>query len=94
MTEKKQLELSARAIANLGAIKKHIASENPIAADRVINSVFLVIDHLLEHPMMGHAGRRANTRELVLPTYPYTVIYRVTATKVIIAAVLHQRQKH
>lgn len=56
MSEKKQLKLSARAIANMGAIKKRIASDNPVAADRVI--------------------------------------YRVTVSKVIIAAVLHQRQKH
>lgn len=94
MSEKKQLKLSERAIANMGVIKNHIAAENPVAADRVINSVFSVIDSLVDHPLMGQPGRRANTRELVLPKYPYTVIYRVTVSKIIIAAVLHQRQKH
>jgi len=90
MSEKKQLKLSARAIANMGAIKKHIAADNPSAAE----SVFSAVDSLVDNPLIGHSGQRTNTRELVLTRYPYTVIYRVTVTRIIVAAVVHQRQKH
>jgi plasmid stabilization system protein ParE len=47
-----------------------------------------------DFPLIGHQGRRSGTRELVLTKYPYILIYRVTVTKIIVAAVLHQRQKN
>ena len=44
--------------------------------------------------MIGHEGKRAGTRELVITKYPYTIIYRLTADKVRIVAVTHQSRKH
>lgn len=94
MSAKKQLEFSARSIVNMGAIKQHIATDNPVAASRVIDAVFAAADELLHFPMIGRAGRRSGTRELVLPHYPYTLIYRLTEIKVLIVAVVHQSRKN
>jgi len=43
---------------------------------------------------MGHPGEIAGIRELSLSKYPYTLIYRLTAEKVLIAAVVHQSMTH
>jgi len=90
MSAKKQLELSARSIANIEAIRLYIAADNPAAAERVIESVLAAADRLMDFSMLGHVGRRLGTRELVLTKYTYTIIYRLTSKKVIIAAVIHQ----
>jgi toxin ParE1/3/4 len=94
MNEKKQLEFSVRSIANLEAIQLHIAADNPVAASQVIESVASAADKLMDFPMLGHVGRRLGTRELVLPKYPYTIVYRLTVKKVIIAAVIHQSRRN
>lgn len=94
MSAKKQLEFSLRSIANIEAIKLHIAADNPVAASEVVESVLSAADKLMDFPMLGHAGRRLGTRELVLPKFPYTIIYRLTLKKVIIAAVIHQSRRN
>jgi addiction module RelE/StbE family toxin len=94
MTEKKLLEWSIRSRNNVADIRDYLISKNPVAAERVLDVIRQVATGLRDFPLIGHSGRRANTRELVLSKYPYIVVYRVTASKVIIAAVLHQRQKH
>jgi toxin ParE1/3/4 len=94
MSEKKQLEFSLRSIANMETIRLHIAADNPIAANKVIESVASTADKLMDFPMLGHVGRRLGTRELVLSKYPYTIVYRLTVKKIIIAAVIHQSRKN
>jgi plasmid stabilization system protein ParE len=93
MSEKKQLEFSLRSIANMETIRLRISIDNPIAANKVIESVASTADKLMDFPMLGHIGRRLGTRELVLSKYPYTIVYRLTMKKVIIAAVIHQSRK-
>lgn len=92
MQKEKQLELSTRSITNMAAIKKHIAADNPAAAERVIASLLSMTSQLAEQPMIGHTRQRSGTRQMVMPKYPYTIVYRVSASKVRIVAVYHQRQ--
>jgi plasmid stabilization system protein ParE len=94
MSQKKRLEWSIRSRNNVADIQDYLIGKNPVAAASILNEIRLLAGSLCDFPLIGHSGRRANTRELVLKNYPYTVIYRVTATKIIIAAVLHQRQKN
>jgi len=44
--------------------------------------------------MIGHKGERAGTRELVITKYLYTIIYRLTAGKVRIIAMVYQSRQH
>lgn len=94
MSQKKLLEWSIRSQNNVADIQDYLIGKNTVAAARVLDEIRKTARGLCDFPLIGHSGRRANTRELVLTKYPYTLIYRVTASKVIIAAVLHQRQKH
>ena len=72
----------------------HIAADDPATALKVESCIFAAAENLEDFPMLGHAGQRAGTRELVLPKYPYTIVYRLTANKVRIVAVTHQSRKH
>ena|SRR3989338_2446016 len=90
---KKQLEWSTRSSENVLQIEEYIAAENPVAAQKVTNEIIKVAQDLREFPMMGHTGRRAGTREIVIPHYPYFISYRLTPKKVIILAVIHQSRQ-
>ena len=94
MPGKKQLEWSRRAELNLDAIFDYIAADNLSAAENVIVLLLKTAERLANFPMMGHAGRRSGTREFVLTKYPYTLVYRLTASKVRIVAVLHQARQY
>ena len=90
---KKQLEWTTRSSENVLQIEEYIAAENPVAAQKVTNGIIRVAQNLRESPMMGHTGRRAGTREIVIPHYPYFISYRLTPKKVIILAVIHQSRQ-
>ena len=94
MQSKKRLEWSKRAEKRLDAIYDYIALDNSKAAKSV--SIYLLESalSLVDFPEVGHAGKREGTRELVLLRYPYTLVYRLSATRIVIVAVVHQRQKH
>jgi addiction module RelE/StbE family toxin len=94
MSLKKRLEWSIRSLNNVADIQDYLIGKNPAASDRVLGEIRDTVRGLCDFPLIGHQGRRSGTRELVLTKYPYIVIYRVTVTKVIVAAVLHQRQKN
>jgi len=91
---KKQLEWSVRATANVLQIEDYIAAENPFAAKKVTGEILNVAQNLCDFPMLGHPGRRAGTREIVIPHYPYLISYRLTARKITIVAVIHQSRKY
>ena len=45
-------------------------------------------------PTLWRVGRNTGTRELVLERYPYTIVYRLTSTKIRVLAVLHQSRQY
>lgn len=90
MPAKKRLEWSLRAEHGIDAIYDYIADDNPSAAESVIRQILETAERLPQFPMLGHEGKRTGTRELVLPKYPYTLIYKLTADKIRIVAVIHQ----
>ncbi len=94
MSGKKRLEFTKRFFRNLAAHEAYIALENPVAAKKISNLIYEAAEGLEEFPLLGRTGEIAETRELVLPKCPYTIIYRLTAEKVRIIAVLHQSQEH
>jgi addiction module RelE/StbE family toxin len=94
MSAKKRIEFTKRFFRNLAAHEAYIALDNPVAAKKISGLIYKAAKDLEEFPLLGRAGEIAGTRELVLPKYPYTIIYRLTADKVRIIAVLHQLQVH
>ena len=94
MSEKKRLEWSRRAEHDLGAIHDYIAADNPKAAGSVVRFLLASVERLIEFPVLGHGGLEAGTREMVVTRYPYTIVYRLTSTKIRILTVLHQSRQY
>ena len=94
MDEKRLLEWSIHSSANIADIRDYIASDNPQAAQNVLDEIRRVVHSLRDFPLLGHMGRRAGTRELVITRYPYLIIYRLDTKKIRILAVVHQSRRH
>jgi len=65
----------AAAVADIAAIHRHIHEENPLAARRVAEELYLAGARLDLFPHRGRPGL-AGTRELVAMR-PYVLVYRV-----------------
>lgn len=90
MSAKKQLEFTRRAIRKIAEAEEYIAQDNPHAAKKVAQYIYDVAESLESFPMLGRMGESAGIRELVLEKYPYSILYRLTAAKIIILSVVHQ----
>ncbi|WP_435928562.1 type II toxin-antitoxin system RelE/ParE family toxin [Dryocola sp. BD613] len=70
-----------------------IANENPFAARCIKKVIEEAILPVAEYPYLFRPGRVAGTREIVAhPNYP--IVYRISATNIIVLSVLHMRQEY
>jgi toxin ParE1/3/4 len=90
----KWLEWSPRAGRDLLAIREYYADYSQITADRVLTEIRRTALQLETYPSIGRPGQVPGTRELVLPKYPFTLVYRIVGSRVRIGRVLHQHQKY
>lgn len=93
MPEKKLLEWSPRSQYLVERIRAYIEPENPKAAQDVIDEIAITAAGLRTFPLLGKPWKR-ESRKLVLPKYPYVIIYKLTPSKVLILAVSHQSKKN
>lgn len=77
------------ALVDLEAARAYIARNNPVAAERVFARILSEVAGLASLPHIGRPGRVANTRELVVPSTPFIVPYRVHEGRVVVLAVIH-----
>jgi toxin ParE1/3/4 len=82
-----------RALRELAAARVYIARNNPAAAARQIERIFVAVTTLLLFPEIGRPGRRAGTRELVVGRTPFIATYRHRGDAIEIMAILHGRQR-
>ena len=88
-----RLEWTKRADAAAVEIANYISVDSPAAARMVVEEIHTQIGLLVEYPALGRPGRWPGTRELVVNRTPYIVIYRVKATSISIARILHGAQQ-
>ena len=84
---------SPTAAENLSRIFEYIRPDNPSAAERVVRIIYDSAGSLESFPYRGRVGRVDGTRELVLPSLPFVIVYRVLEDAVEIAAVIHGAQR-
>jgi addiction module RelE/StbE family toxin len=84
---------SPAAAENLSRIFEYIRPDNPSAAERVVRTIYDSAGSLGSFPYRGRTGRVEGTRELVLPSLPFVIVYRVLDDAVEIAAVIHGAQR-
>jgi toxin ParE1/3/4 len=84
---------SPRAIGHLADLRAYIDRDNPDAAGRVGVTLLAVVDRLAELPNLGRPGRVSATRELVVPSTPSVIPYRLRGDRLEVVAVFHGRQR-
>ena len=72
---------------------EYIAQDNPLAAINQDEEIERQINMLLAHPQMGRPGRVAGTRELVISSTPFVVIYRLQEQGIEVLRLLHSAQQ-
>ena len=87
-----RLHWTTPAAHDLYRIAEHIQRDNPAAADRVTNTLYLGCATLEEFPRRGREGRIKGTRELVLAGLPYIVVYRIKNEAIEVLRIYHGAQ--
>jgi toxin ParE1/3/4 len=82
-----------QAFADVRAIRKYIAEDNPDAAAEVAGNLRRAAAILASYPAAGRPGRLPHTRELVVTGTPYVLPYRVRNGVIEILRVLHGSRK-
>lgn len=77
----------------LNQLVQYIAADDAEAAHRVAQAIRTASERLDQFPQMGHSGTKAGTRELVVPSLPYVLVYREQGLATEILRLLHTRQK-
>jgi toxin ParE1/3/4 len=80
---------SARAKRDVREIGTYIAQNNRAAAVAMVKRIVATAENLNEYPLMGQVGRVDDTRELIISSAPYIVVYRTTTRGIRIIAVMH-----
>ncbi|MBI2981478.1 MAG: type II toxin-antitoxin system RelE/ParE family toxin [Deltaproteobacteria bacterium] len=77
------------ALQDLQQVRRYIESDNPDAANSVIQKIAKAIESLQSYQNLGRPGRVKGTRELVVIGTPFLVPYRVKQERIEILAVIH-----
>ncbi|TDR89761.1 type II toxin-antitoxin system RelE/ParE family toxin [Enterovirga rhinocerotis] len=84
----------ASAAADLDRILDHIERDSPQGARRVAMAIRKGANTLLhEQPLAGRMGRVEGTRELVISSTPYILVYRLRKERVEVLRIMHGNQK-
>jgi toxin ParE1/3/4 len=65
------------------------ARDGEAAATDVLGRIDKAIAGLIMFPERGRSGRLSGTRELIVPTTPFLVAYRVRGREIVILAIIH-----
>ena len=71
-----RVKWTRRALDNLDSAVDYIAVDKPTAAADAVLKILNAVKMLADQPGMGRPGRVAGTRELVVPSLPYTLTLR------------------
>ena len=82
-----------QALEDLEAAREFISEENPALLSSTIEQILSAINQIKNFPESGRAGRVKTTRELVLATLPFIIVYRKKKKFIEILALLHQSKK-
>lgn len=77
---------------DLDALIDYIAEDSPETALQIFATIKHTLEKLAIFPLVGREGRVEGTRELVVPSLPYIIVYK-EAKEIWILAVLHTSRK-
>jgi toxin ParE1/3/4 len=88
-----ELRWTEEAAADLEHITDYLFQNAPERAAELVRAIYNAPAALLTFPKRGRAGRKEGTRELVLSSLPYIVVYQLTGEVIHIVRILHGAQK-
>lgn len=88
-----QLRWTREAATDLERIAEYLVQHVPERAPALVRTVYEATGLLLEFPHRGRPGKKAGTRELVIPSLPYVVVYVVRDDVLFVVRVLHGAQQ-
>jgi addiction module RelE/StbE family toxin len=88
-----KLRWTEEAAADLEHITDYLFQNAPERAAELVRGIYNAPAALLTFPLRGRAGKKEGTRELVLSSLPYIVVYQVTGEVIHIVRILHGAQK-
>jgi addiction module RelE/StbE family toxin len=81
---------TASALQDIHDAYTHIAESNERAAERINAAIFAAGESLSHFPRRGRHGRQNGTRELIVQSTPYYLVYRIRRDgAIIIRRVMH-----
>ena len=83
---------SLRAARDLEDTFAFLAKDDVAAARDVARRILAAIEGLTTLPGRGRPGRVHGTRELLVPTLPHCIVYRVVEQEIELVRILHVRQ--
>jgi len=87
-----QIRWTTEAADDLETIADYLFERTPENAARLIREVCEATFALRIYPNRGRTGKKSGSRELVLPSLPYVVVYKVASDVVHIVRILHGAQ--
>ena len=86
------LRWQVSAVSDLANIRDYISADSPSAARAVVDRVFRSVERLRSFPRSGRIDQVQGTREVVVPSLPYMVVYTHDDVSVDVVAVFHGAQ--
>ncbi len=85
-----KLSWSPEALEDIEAIASYIERDSPWYAETVVSKIIAVAESIPEFPEIGRIVPELGTAEIRERfVYSYRLIYRLDATRIVIAAVIH-----
>ncbi len=87
-----QLRWTVEAADDLERIADYLFENTPGRAADLVSAIYNAPSVLTTFPYRGRPGKKQGTRELVLSSLPYIVIYQVSDEVIHVARILHGAQ--
>jgi toxin ParE1/3/4 len=88
-----QLRWTKEAAADLERIADYLFAHTPERAAQLLRSIYEAPVALLTFPNRGRPGKKEGTRELVMLSLPYIVVYAVRGDVIYVVRILHGAQQ-
>jgi plasmid stabilization system protein ParE len=88
----KVVEFQEEALLDYESASQWYLARSYTAASKFTDEIGLAIERIAEHPQRWPSGA-GGTRKLILQHFPFVVIYRELAAKILIVAIAHGKRR-
>ena len=89
-----RIEWSPDAVSDLKSISEYVEQDRSLeTANKFARLIYDSIQSLGTMPHRGRKGRVESTRELVVSSLPYIVVFRVSTERLLILNIVHGAQR-